>query len=74
MKVLLSALLMLITTSSLAQQQTQAPEVQALQAKLMQELNASLQCTTQAIALQQENTKLKAELDALKKPPEPPKK
>ena len=52
--------------ASVASAQQAAPEVQALQGKLMQELNASLQCTTQAITLQQQVTKLTADLKAMK--------
>ena len=64
---------LLIATSAFAQQQA-TPEVQALQSRLLQELNASLQCTTQAITLQQQVNKLTADLKAMKDKYEPEKK
>lgn len=60
------------TTSAFAQQQP-LPEVQALQSRVMAEINSNLQCTTSVITLQQENAKLKAEIEELKKPKEPAK-
>ncbi len=72
MKKWLIILAVFITTPAFAQQQA-APEVQALQAKLMQELNNSLQCTTQAITLQQQVTKITADLKAMKDKYEPEK-
>lgn len=69
MKQILLAAFLLLATPALAQQPPPpTPEVQALQGKLMQEINSNLQCTTAAITLQAENAKLKAELDALKEP------
>lgn len=59
--------LVLLATPALAQQQpAPSPEVQALQARVMQEINGNLQCSTAAITLQGENAKLKAEIEKLK--------
>lgn len=68
MKYLIAAFLLLATSALAQQPPPPTPEVQALQGKLMQEINANLQCTTAAIGLQAENVRLKAELDALKEP------
>lgn len=63
---------LLFTAPALAQQPP-SPEIQALHAKLMQELNANLQCTSVAISLQTEIAKLKARIEELEKAPKPPK-
>ena len=70
MRKLLVTVAILIAAPALAQQQA-TPEVQALQSRVMQELNSSLQCTTQAITLQQQVTKLTADLKAMKDKYEP---
>lgn len=43
-----------------------APELQAAQNKLLQEISNNLQCSTQLIILQQQVAKLEAELKELK--------
>ena len=68
------ALWALFIWGAFAQQQQASPEVQALQARVLQELNGSLQCTTQAITLQQQVTKLTADLKEMKDKYEPEKK
>lgn len=52
----------------------QPPEVQALGAKLMQEINANIQCNANAIAGKAEIEKLQAEIKRLKIKYEPEKK
>ena len=69
----LSLLLSLIVSPSLAQQQPASPEMQAMQARVMQEINGNLQCSAASIALQQEIARLRAENAALKKPADQPK-
>lgn len=66
MKPIIVLLSLIAAFPALAQQQPSA-EIQALQAKLMAELNASLQCGTQAIQLAQDNAKLKARIEELEK-------
>ena len=70
MKKCLVILAVLIASPAFAQQSA-TPEVQALQSKLMQELNNSLQCTAQTITLQQQVTKLTADFKAMKDKYEP---
>jgi predicted RNA-binding Zn ribbon-like protein len=60
-------LLVLLATPALAQQPAPPPEMQALQGRVMQEINANLQCSAATIVLQADNAKLKAEIEALKK-------
>lgn len=60
--------LLLLTSPALAQQQqNQPPEIQALQARIMQEVSGNLQCSALSIGLREENAKLKAEIESLKK-------
>lgn len=54
-------------------QQPSPPGEQALGQKLLVEIQAGLQCSTALITAQAELTKLRAELEAAKKPPEPKK-
>jgi len=67
----LALVFLLLTSPALAQQAPPpSPEMQAMQSEVMQQLNAKLQCTMQAITLQQQVEKLQAELKALKEPAE----
>lgn len=50
-----------------AQGQKPSPELEAVGAKLMQEINAGIQCNANAIAGRNEWEKLKTELEGLKK-------
>ena len=62
------ALVAFTAAQALAQQQpAPSPEIQALQARIMQEVSGSLQCSAIAIELREANAKLKAEINALKK-------
>jgi len=60
---------LLLASPALAQQ----PEIQALQSKLMQELNLNLQCTTEVIRLQARVKELEAMVPKPKdgSPPKP---
>lgn len=66
MKTIALAIALLAMPANAQQPPQPTAEVQALQNRIMQEINAAIQCTTQAIALGQENSKLKAEIEALK--------
>lgn len=61
--------LVLYSTSALAQQPSVPPETQALQTRLMFEINASLQCSTENIKLSQQVAALQAEIATSKKGP-----
>jgi hypothetical protein len=63
------------TTSAGAQQlaQSPAPETQALAQKLMAEINAGIQCSSNAIALQQQVSADKARIKELEDKYEPKK-
>lgn len=67
------SIMALLVSSTVALAQPATPtasaDIQALQARILQEINASLQCTAQVITLQQEIAKLKADLEAAKKEP-----
>lgn len=67
MRFLIAAIAML-ATPALAQP---TPETQALQAKLMQELNAALQCSAMAITLQQQLATAQSEVKRLTEKYEP---
>ena len=69
MRLLIAALFFFVSATAFSQQGS--PEVQSLQSKLMQEINGGLQCTAQAIMLQQQVTKLTADLVAMKDKYEP---
>lgn len=56
---------------ALAQGQKPSPELEAVGAKLMQEINAGIQCNANGIVGRQELEKLQAELKALKAKYEP---
>lgn len=61
-------LLLLLTTSAFAQQPQQppTPEVQALLQRIQQEVQGSINCSIGVATLQQENAKLKKEIEELK--------
>ena len=59
-------LIALLFWPSFAFAQQASPEMQALQTRVMQEINSNLQCSAANINIQQELAKLKAELEALK--------
>lgn len=58
-------LLSLLTTPALAQQPP-TPEVQALLQRIQQEVQGSINCSIGVVTLQQENAKLKKEIEELK--------
>jgi hypothetical protein len=60
------AFLLLTTTVGAQSQQQQSPAEQALGIKLMQEINAGLQCAQQSITLQQQLAAITKERDELK--------
>lgn len=62
-------ILLLLTSAAFAQQPS--PEVEALGAKLMSEINAGIQCNANAVAGRREIEKLQAEVKALKAKYEP---
>lgn len=63
--ILLSAF---IISPSYAQQSiSPSPEIQAMQARIMQELNSNLQCSIMLIRLRETNEALKAEVERLMK-------
>lgn len=66
-----AALAAVSTGQVVAQQQPQNPETLAFSQKLMQEINANLQCTTQFITVQQKLTAAEAEIKQLKEKYEP---
>lgn len=53
--------------SSLAQNNNKPPDFQAIAEKLMEEINNNIQCRAGLITDKQENQKLKAEIEKLKK-------
>lgn len=59
-------ILALLLTITAASAQQVSPDVQAARTKLLQEISNNLQCMTDSIVLQQENAKLKKELEELK--------
>ena len=63
-------LLALLVSQALAQSPAPppSPEMQALQNRVMQELNVSLQCSANNIALAEENKKLKERIEEKAKP------
>ena len=61
----------LCASPALAQQP--APEMEAMGAKLMQEINAGIQCNANAVAGRREIERLTAEVKALKEKYEPKK-
>lgn len=63
---MIKLILALLISSAWAQQQPPTPETQALQTKLMQEINSNLQCTTSLITMQQQVQKLTDEIKELK--------
>ena len=65
---------MAMNIASRAQGAPPTPQVQALQQKLLQELNASLQCSEAALTLQQQLATANSEITQLKAKYEPPKK
>lgn len=67
---ILAALIFRMAPAFAQQNQPPSAEMQALQARVMAEINSNLQCSTAGITLQQEVAKLKAEIEALKKPKE----
>ena len=71
MKWLLVVCFLIPTVASAEQQQQQSPEVQALIAKLLAELNSGLQCSANSIAGRQELEKAYAEVKRLKDKYEP---
>lgn len=62
----------LLATPAFAQQQS--PEMEALGAKLIQEINAGVQCNANAVAGRREIERLMSEVKALKAKYEPEKK
>lgn len=70
----MKSLIGLLFLSSAAIAQTTTPEIQAVGAKLMQEINANIQCNAQGIVARQEIEKLQIEIAALKAKYEPEKK
>lgn len=62
---------LLLSSSPAFAQSAQTPELQALGTKLMQEINANIQCNANAISGRQEIEKLQAEIKALKAKYEP---
>lgn len=54
-------------TPAFAQQPATTPAIKALQARVMQEINFNLQCNTNLMAATDEISRLKAELDELRK-------
>ena len=66
--ILITTAAFVLTAPAVAQQ---APDSQALAAKLMEEINGGLQCRTALITGQQEQTKMQAEIKRLKEKYEP---
>lgn len=64
----------LIASPAFAQAPQPSPEMMALQAKVMEEINSNISCKTQFIALQQKEAALTAQLKAMKDKYEPEKK
>lgn len=58
--------LILSSATAFAQPTSPTPEVEALGAKLMQEINANIQCNANGVAGRRELESLKAELRSLK--------
>lgn len=64
------ASLLLLNASANAQQPPPSPEVQAIGNRLLQEIQTGIQCSANAITLQQELEKARAEIKRLT--PSPP--
>ena len=61
----LTAIFMLAMNAASRAQQAPTPQVQALSNKLMQEINANLQCAEQAVYVQQQIAAAQAEIKRL---------